>query len=397
MQAFLKIIIVSFVFPLGYFFLPNNLNFSSEILIIPFYSEELSIPYHPDIKQDFSSTLEESAIVNFYEALEDTEYEGMINAIKRYQSKLELNDWLVYELTQKIIGEIYLKSSRKEKVLANWFLLSKLGYDTRLAFLKNEVFIYVRSADDIYETPLIQDGGNKFVGLTEMQHKRTSSNKAVYLLNFLARPNGRNFTFSLKDLPRLKVDKIQKKFQFNWEGTGYEIAVQCDKTLVDVMKKYPVIGETDYVKTPFSNTLKASLLPQIRTIIAGKSIKQTLEILTTFTRSAFNYREDESYFGRSKPMIREEVFFYPYSDCEDRSALFYGLVDELLGLPMIIVAFPDHLTIAVALEEPIGPSIRYKGKKYYICDPTGPSNSSEIGRVPKGYEKQSFEILLDNF
>ena len=63
---------------------------------------------------------------------------------------------------------------------------------------------------------------------------------------------------------------------------------------------------------------------------------------------------------------------------------------------MIIVAFPDHLTVAVALDQPIGPSIKYKGKKFYIVDPTGPSNSSEIGRVPKGYEKQSFEILMDN-
>jgi len=396
MQAFFKILIVSTILPLCYSFWPNRPSTPSETLTIPFYSEKLSIQYHSDLKRDFIGKLEETSIVEFYETLEDSEYEEMIYSIKKHHAELSLNDWLVYELTQKIIDEIYTNSSRKEKVLANWFLLSKLGYDTRLAFLKNEVFIYVRSADDIYETPLIEDGGNKFVGLTEMQYKRTSSSKAVYLLNFLARPNGKNFTFSLEELPRLKVDEIQKKFQFNWEGTDYEIAVQCDKTLVEVMKKYPVIGETDYVKTPFSSTLKASLLPQIRTIIADKSIKETLEILTTFTRSAFNYREDESYFGRSKPMIRDEVFFYPYSDCEDRSALFYGLVEELLGLPMIIVAFPDHLTIAVALDEPIGPSIRYQGKKYYICDPTGPSNSSEIGRVPKGYEKQSFEILMDN-
>ncbi len=396
MQAFLKLLIISFILPLGYSFGMNKITSPTEMLLIPFYSEALSIEYYPDIRQIFNNKLEEEAIVNFYEQLEDTDYEPMIASIEGYQKKLRLNDWLVYELTQKIIDKIYISNSRKEKELANWFLLSKLGYDTRLAFYKNEVFIYVRSLEDIYETPLIEDGGNKFVGLTEMQYKRTSSNKGVYLLNYLAQPNGKSFTFSLEDLPNLKENKHQKKFQFNWKGAPFEIVVQCDETLVDVLRKYPVIGETDYVKTPFSETLKASLLPQIRSIIAGKSIKETLEILTTFTRSAFTYREDEAYFGRSKPMIRDEVFFYPYSDCEDRSALFYGLVDELLGLPMIIVAFPDHLTVAVALDKPIGPSIQYKGKKFYICDPTGPSNSSEIGRVPKGYERQSFEILMDN-
>lgn len=396
MQAFLKLLIVSFVLPLGYAFWPLKTTHSTELLTISFYSEELSIQYLPEFRKEFTKRLEEDSIVQFYEELEDTEYDALISSIEKYRSKLRLNDWLVYELTQDIIEEIYRNNSRKEKVLANWFLLSKLGYDTRLAFLKNEVFIYVRSYDDIYETPLIEDAGGKFVGLTEMQYKRTSSNKAVYLLNFLAKPNGKAFTFSLERLPLLKVNNSQKKYQFEWNEQPYEVTVNCDKTLVDVMRKYPVIAETDYVKTPFSPTLKKSLLPQIRTIIEGKSLKETLEILTSFTRSAFNYREDESYFGRSKPMIRDEVFFYPYSDCEDRSALFYGLVEELLGLPMIIVAFPDHLTIAVALEEPIGPSIQYKGKKFYICDPTGPSNSSEIGRIPKGYERQSFEILMDN-
>ena len=124
-----------------------------------------------------------------------------------------------------------------------------------------------------------------------------------------------------------------------------------------------------------------------------RQLLHQLEIITAFTRSAFNYKTDENHFGRSKPMIREEVFYYPYSDCEDRVAVFFGLVKELLNLPMLVIAFPDHLTIGVALDQPIGPAIRHKGKKYYICDPTGPNNSYEIGRIPKGYERKSFEIL----
>lgn len=367
-----------------------------ETVSIPFYSEQIVLTYDAAIKHNFSHKLEEQTIVRYYEALEAANYEPLVNALQNEQERLALNGWLVYELTQKAVAEIYKGNARKTQTLATWFLLSKLGYDTRLAFLKNETFIYVRTLEDIYETPLIEDQGNKFVGLTEMQHKRTSTSKGVYLLNFLASPNGKPFSFSLHQLPQLKPKQQQKKFDFEWADTNYEMTVQCDQTLVKIMEKYPVIGETDYVKTPFSPMLQKSLLPQLKKIIAGKTTKEALEILATFTRSAFTYKEDESYFGRSKPMIRDEVFFYPYSDCEDRSALFFGLVESLLDLPMIIVAFPDHLTVAVALEEPIGPSINYKGKKFYIVDPTGPSNSSEIGRIPKGYEKQSFEILMDN-
>lgn len=394
MQTYFKQLITIFLFLFCCSFWWEEAN--EETLTIHFYSEKLTIPYDTEINQPFVGRLEEQTIVGYYEALEDTAYEPLIRALKQQQQQLTLNDWLLYELTQKTVEAIYKNSSRKEKTLATWFLISKLGYDTRLAFLRNEAFIYVRTLEDIYETPLIEDNGDKFVGLTELQYRRTATNRGVYMLNFLASPNGQPFSFSLDQLPELAPKKQQKKFDFEWQRNNYEVTVQCDQTLVKVMEKYPVIGETDYVKTPFSNSLQNTLLPQIQKIITGKTTVEALEIIATFTRSAFTYKEDETYFGRSKPMIRDEVFFYPYSDCEDRSAVFFGLVEALLDLPMIIVAFPDHLTVAVALDEPIGPSIRYKGKKFYIVDPTGPSNSSEIGRIPKGYEKQSFEILMDN-
>ncbi len=394
MQTSYRLFLALLLIPFCFSFLWDKGN--NQTLSILFYSEQIEMAYDPEIKSSFSGKMEEQSIVRYYETLEESSYEPLINALRNEQHRLALNDWLVYELTQRAVAEIFYDNSRKEKTLATWFLLSKLGYDTRLAFLRNDAFIYVRSLENIYETPLIEDEGNKFVGLTEMQHKRTASSKGVYLLNFLATPDGRPFSFSLNKLPKLKSNKQQKKLDFEWKTNNYEITVQCDRTLVNVMEKYPVIGETDYVKTPFSPLLRKTLLPQIKEIIKGKTTKEALEILVSFTRSAFTYKEDESYFGRSKPMIRDEVFFYPYSDCEDRSALFYGLVESLLDLPMIIVAFPDHLTVAVALDTPIGPSIGYKGKQFYIVDPTGPSNSSEIGRIPKGYEKQSFEILMDN-
>ena len=377
--------------------LTSIFGFTAEVQIsVSFYSENLQIQYDPQVVTPAPKILKEREIVAYYQAMADTPYESLLNSLKRSKYQLELNDWLCYELAKEVVNVIYADKSKKQKTLTIWFLLSKMNYDTRLAFLNNEAYIYVRTKDNIYETPLIEDEGLKFVGLTEMQQRRTNRNKAVYLLNFLAAPNGNPFTFSLRHLPQLKEQIQDKVFRFTWEGQKYEVTTKVNKTLVDIMKKYPVIDETSYLETPFSKQLKHSLLPQLKQILKGKNTIQSLEILSTFTRSAFKYREDEDYFGRSKPMIRDEVFFYPYSDCEDRSAVFYGLVEELLGLPMIVVAFPDHLTVAVALEQPIGPAISYKGKKFYICDPTGPYNSSKIGYVPKGYERQSFEILLDN-
>lgn len=159
------------------------------------------------------------------------------------------------------------------------------------------------------------------------------------------------------------------------------------------MAEYPLIDEAEYLDIPFSATLSASLFPQLEQLLAGKSEWEKAELLAAFTRSSFAYKEDKEYFGYSKPMAAEEVFLYPYSDCEDRSALYIRLAEELLGLPMIALAYPDHLTVGIALPRTKNGFVRYKGEAYYICDPTGPANSAEVGVVPAGYENAPFEVI----
>jgi hypothetical protein len=69
------------------------------------------------------------------------------------------------------------------------------------------------------------------------------------------------------------------------------------------------------------------------------------------------------------------------------------LVKELIDLPMIIVAYSDHLTIGVKLKNNQGKLLHHNGETYTICDPTGPNNSDKVGIYPKGYERKSYEII----
>jgi hypothetical protein len=162
------------------------------------------------------------------------------------------------------------------------------------------------------------------------------------------------------------------------------------------MEHSPLFEEAKYNQTPLSNSASNSLLPQFKEIFKFKTEIEALEIIAIFTRSAFRYKDDQDYFGRNKPMIGDELFHYPYSDCEDQSALFYYLVDELLQLPMIVIAYYDHLTIAVAITKSIGKPIRFENRKYLICDPTEPHNPEKIENAPNGYRNRSFEVLKTN-
>ena len=60
---------------------------------------------------------------------------------------------------------------------------------------------------------------------------------------------------------------------------------------------------------------------------------------------------------------------------------------------MVLLAYPEHLTVAVHLPHTPGEAIVYKSKRYLVCDPTGPYNSSEIGKIPKELKGSPYEII----
>ena len=68
--------------------------------------------------------------------------------------------------------------------------------------------------------------------------------------------------------------------------------VTFDRTMVDIMADYPFINEYCYLETPLSPTLRNSLLPQLKQLLEPLNHQEQLELLASFTRSAFNYKED---------------------------------------------------------------------------------------------------------
>lgn len=359
---------------------------------VNFFSEELSIDYPKNMLVPLPGQLKEQDMVAFYQAMERTDYQILLDALLTKKEQFRLNDWLYYDLMKRTVDAMIGNGKTSNIELTCWFLLSKSGFDTRLTYLKNQQFVYVYTEDEIFEVPMITEKGRNYANLTSIPQSRNSKG-ALYMLNFVPNSGGNSFGFYLQELPHLKSDIERKNFSFAYNGETYEMEVDVDKTSAAIMRTYPFFEEQQYLQIPLSRSVAGSLMPKLKKWVSDLSKTEALELLVAFTRSSFQYKEDKEYFGRSKPMIADEVFIYPYSDCEDRSALFFCLAKELVDLPMIIVAFPDHLTVGVALEEEIGVAIRYQGKSYYICDPTGPVNSTDIGGFPYGYEQSKFKII----
>lgn len=338
-------------------------------------------------------TFSEEGIEHYYRSLKSDDFQGILTQLHKYKKGLNLNDWLFYELIHKTLEECFPSFNMNQNELISWYLLNESGYDTRLSYLNNNIWIYCYTKEEMFEVSMIQDEGRLFVNLSETRRKEEKFEAEVYLLDYNPSIGNKLFSFNLLDLPSFNPKRKTVDLDFTYFEKTVKLSFEIDMALIQLMKDYPFISEEDYLKVPFSSVVSESLIPVLKKEIVGLSEKEVLEFLVSFTRKAFDYKEDHETFGKSKPMIAEEVFFHRFSDCEDRCALFYNLCKEILDIPMLVIALPDHLTIAVASKEKLGNGLNHKGKVYYFCDPTGPFNTSKIGTLPKEYQNCTYQIL----
>jgi hypothetical protein len=361
-------------------------------IAVPFYSSLVEVAYHPGMQVKIPLRGNEASIVNYYHKLLETDYATLLNDLEHKREALKLNDWMYYGLLRSSVNQIFSGHSAFEKELIAWFLMSHSGYDTRLMYTAETAYLYIYVAEEVFELPFIREDRRNFTYIPYPVRYPVVA-RGAFLLDFTAMRGGKALSFQWKDFPDFPAKPLEKKLQLRHRDTLYDIGVTIDRTLVEIIANQPILDEATYFRTPMSPLLAQSLLPQLERIISGKSRQEALEILVSFTRSSFSYQDDKVAFGRSKPMIAEELFFYPHSDCEDRAVLLFHLIKSLLHLEVIVIAFPDHISIGIEAGIPCAAAINYRDRKYCICDPTGPLNSSEIGVWPTGYEARSFEIL----
>ena len=147
-----------------------------------------------------------------------------------------------------------------------------------------------------------------------------------------------------------------------------------------------------YFNIPLSRETYNSLIPPLKKTLKGLNIKNGIDYLMRFTRYAFLFAKDNDVFGGEKRLSAEQTLLFDQSDCEDRAALFFYLVKEIYNLPMIVMSFPEHVTIAVKLDKPVGTPIIYNGEIYSVCEPTPQKTDLNLGQLLPALKKTPYEV-----
>ncbi len=355
---------------------------------IDFYNQKMV--FSIDKNYDFQlKTISNETISKSWESLSKLDFKPLTDQLQKEKELLSLNDWAIYLLLNKLANELYHDQNKAN--IFSWVVFVKMGYDTKVGYSKNEIYLMSSVKQSLYQIPFFTMDNKIYYILAPKG--RLSSLGAIYTYeaNYPTAKTPLSFDMNTKAIALFTNEKI-KEFSFKNDGKSYTIKGAFSEDLVDFYKTFPQSEYQLYFHSQKSPFIKSSLLNSLKPLVEGKSEIEAVNILLHFVQNAFAYKTDDEQFKYEKVFFPEETLYYPYSDCEDRTIIFSYLVENLLGLDVVGLKFEDHLAAAVQFSSKIdGDSFMFDGKRYTISDPT--YINANAGMTMPQYKNKRFEVI----
>ena len=292
-------------------------------------------------------------------------YDLVADDCLRYKELLALNDWGYIELT-RTLSAAFLGEGTNEAVLMQIYLLAQSGYKVRIARRDGRLVPLIPFSDNIYGYSYLSLNGERYYLIGD---DKGGGSYSVFNERF---EGEKTPSLVMRAEPKLAENPTAPKTFTSQRYPAVAATVSTNKNLIEFYNNYPVTEYwNEYARTSLSKDVKRSLYPALKKEISGKTAVQAANILLNFVQTAFDYKTDDEQFGHERPLYGDEIFYYPYSDCEDRSILFTILVHDLLRLDVVMLDYPGHLATAVRFKVEVpGYYFMVNGEKYVVCDPT---------------------------
>jgi hypothetical protein len=364
-----------------------------------FYGDTIHISMDSSVYVDYKKPMQENTIQNFYQALDRSSIGPIVDSILAYKQKHDLDDWVYYHLIRATAEKLSPKAKNYERyTLYKWFLLVKSGYASLLSITPDKILLYIQSNEDVFEIPTRKHHGDQYVCLNYHDYGQIDFTTTVFTeVNAGFEPSGKPFSYVIKKLPDFSSQRyLTKEIDFDYYQRDYRFKILVNPDVQKIFANYPVLNYSFYFNMPMSRVTYSSLIPLLKKQLYKMDQKKGIDYLMHFVRYAFAYESDSAQFGKEKRLSAEQTLLYDYSDCEDRSAFFFYLVKEIYDLPMIVLTYPKHVTVAVNFGKKLGKNpIEYKGGYYYVCEPSSQSVDLQIGEMLPDWRKEPYQIVYE--
>lgn len=362
---------------------------------VNFYSAVLELPHLFCSELDLPQEMGREVIVDAYEHFENCSHAPFLSRLQQYRADYQLADWHYFEVVCLASEAVY--KDKRFQTLFQWFVLRKSGIDVQLFYQGESAFLHAQCDDAEFGFYTIQHNNKRFINLTARREGLDLGNARAYVPDLMIDLGpSRPFSLKIESLPHLPTsDLIERTLEFTHHSQQHHLTVQLNKDQLSMMDDYPYYNQMQYFHMELSEEAERSLLPQMEAILEELTPIEKISLLLSFVRTSFFYKDDRRRFGREKPMTPEQTLYHTYSDCEDRSALFFYLVRRLVGLPAIVLDFEEHVGIAVELEGVKGNYFMHKGRRFVYCEATGPDDKLGIGEMWEYVKQMKARVMTD--
>lgn len=351
-----------------------------------FYGFPVSFDYDENMaKVRLMGNPNEEAISDIFNQLSNTNYNDLLEQFYEYADLMNLNDWGYYKLLQNAAATIAGPDENTQR-LFTWFLLIRSGYKARVAYFDNMVYTLLPIRNQVYDVKYFNLDDQRFYLIDGDLTK-------IYTYDKDFQEAQKTFDLNLYDALALGDQSVARMLSYSYQGDEKEVPVAYNRNVIDFYKDYPLADIKVYFDAMVSPDAKTSISRSFLPLLQGMTELQKANLLLHFVQTAFDYETDQEQFGYEKFFFAEEVFYYPYCDCEDRSVLFSYMVQNLLGLEVIGLNYPGHMATAVCFNDEVaGDYLDYNGKKYVVCDPT--YIGAPVGLTMPAYKNDEANIVV---
>lgn len=292
----------------------------------------------PQIQVVRLTSYTEAGLRKYWEQSVQVEHRHLLNGLSTYKNKLKLSDWAYWLLVKKYTEQF--RDNPQERVVLAWLILSKSGYNVRVALNSQSVLLLMSSRQTLFEVPYFEIQGQRFYRLEGKTKGSVKTYHGDY--NVMNTALDMRFNKSLNTKPSIRYRNISYKTN----GKQHNLQLPYDFQRVRYFSTYPQLDLKYYNKAPVGSISEKGLKDNIHKLLMGNSEKKLNQLLR-FIHIAFPYAVDKEQFGKENYLLLEETLHYQASDCEDRSVLFAWLARNLLGEKVVLLQYPGHVSAAI--------------------------------------------------
>ncbi len=311
---------------------------------------------------------------------------------------LNFPDWL----RLKLVGEIAKRASKKnnQKVFTAMILLRAMGYNAGIILISKQWHLAVEIDQKIFFATIFEEQKKRYaiydVERGELM-KSVNESDGFYDANENLGKVLEPLALFQDGFPTLPYAPIQKVITWKFGTETYTLTYRLNQNMVKYLEERPQTDISTYFNESISSEIVQAVIEPLKKIVREKRFhtRQAIAFLHAFVLNGFAYKDDLKTKRGEHTSSIHETLVSDVSDCEDRSILLAALIRGVLGLEVVALEFPNHITLAVHFPDFVPTEqdevYNYNGKLYLSADP---SCFGELGNVNPDFKgKQPIRFI----